>query len=94
MTERIEMNGKEIRRLEVLREVIDGVTSQRAAGVVLGLSEPQVRRLLRGYEAQGAQALVSRRRGRASNRRIDAARKAAILGRVRGRCAPGRADRR
>lgn len=41
------MSGREIRRLEALRQVIDGVTSQRVAGMVLGLSERQVQRLLK-----------------------------------------------
>jgi transposase len=82
MQERIEMSEQEVSRLEVLSQVADGRLSQRKAGERLGLSERQVRRLLRGYEARGAQALVSQRRGRASNRRIAAAIKSAILARV------------
>ena len=82
MIDRIEMSGKEIKRLEVLRQVADGITTQRAAGLVLELSERQVRRLLRSYERGGAPALVSRRRGRVSNRRFDAELKATVLARV------------
>ena len=78
----IEMSGKEIKRLEVLRQIVDGITSQRAAGLMLGLSERQIRRLQRSYERGGASALVSRRRRRPSNRRLDADLKAAVLTRV------------
>jgi len=83
MMDRIEMSGKEVKRLEVLRQVADGVVSQRQAGRSLGLSERQVRRLLRRYEAEGAAGLVSCRRGKPLSRSIDAAVKDAILGRVR-----------
>ncbi len=48
------MSGKEVKRLEVLRRVADGVMSQRAAAQALGLSERQVRRLQRRYDGQGA----------------------------------------
>ena len=82
MPERIEMSAREVNRLEVVIQVAQGLLSQSKAGERLGLSERQVRRLLRGYEAQGAQALVSQRRGRASNRRIAAPLKSAILSRV------------
>lgn len=82
MAERIEMSEREVNRLEVVIQVAQGLLSQRKAGERLGLSERQVRRLLRGYETQGAQALVSQRRGRASNRRIAGAVKSAILARV------------
>ena len=63
MPERIEMSAREVNRLEVVIQVAQGQLSQSKAGERLGLSERQVRRLLRGYEAQGVQALVSRRRG-------------------------------
>ena len=77
------MSGKEVKRLEVLRQVADEVVSQRAAAQVLGLSERQVRRLLRRYETEGAAGLVSQRRGRPSNRRLAEAVKDEILTRVR-----------
>ncbi len=48
------MSGKEIKRLEVLRRLADGVLSQREAGRVLGVSERQVRRLARRYAPLGA----------------------------------------
>ena len=77
------MIGKEVKRLEVLRRVADGVMSQRAAAQALGLSERQFRRLQRRYDGQGAVGLVSRRRGKPSNWRLAEAVKAEVLARVR-----------
>jgi transposase len=82
---RIEMGGKEIKRLEVLRQVADGVIRQRQAAEKLGLTDRQVRRLLRRYEREGVAGLVSRRRGRPSNRRISEGVKEAMLTRVKAR---------
>jgi len=83
--ERIEMSKKEIGRLEVLQRVLDGVISQRNAAELLGVSDRQVRRLQRGYEEEGAEALVSKKRGRPSNRRIDERIRTAIVTRLRTR---------
>ena len=57
--ERLEMSLKEVKRLEVLRRIADGVLSQRLASEELGLSTRQVRRLQRRYDALGASSLVS-----------------------------------
>ena len=81
--ERIEMSGKEVKRLEVLCQVADGVVSQGMAAQALGLTVRQVRRLQRRYAEAGAAGLVSRRRGQPSNRRIADEIKAAILARLR-----------
>jgi transposase len=53
-----------------MARLAEGSLSQRAAAEALGITERQVRRLLRGYEAQGAVALISKRRGKPSNRRL------------------------
>lgn len=84
---RIEMSDKEINRVEMVSRLADGLVSQRIAAEKLKLSERQVRRLQRAYEAEGATGLVSKRRCRASNRRIDDAVKAAVLGQVQTRYA-------
>ena len=41
----------------------------RAAAQVLGLTERQVWRLLKAYRLRGADGLISRKRGRPSNRK-------------------------
>jgi len=81
--ERIEMSGKEVKRLEVLCQVSDGMVRQSVAAQALGLSVRQVRRLQRRYEKSGATGLVSHRRGKPSNRRIPDEIKDAILARLR-----------
>jgi transposase len=81
--ERIEMSGKEVKRLEVIRQVLDGVVSQAMAAQALGLSSRQMRRLQRRYEGSGASGLVSHRRGKPSNRRLPEAVKDKILARLR-----------
>ena len=45
--------------------------TQKEAARMLGLSVRQVKRLYRAYKAQGAKGLVSARRGKASNNRLD-----------------------
>ena len=77
------MSGKEIGRLEVVRQILDGVLSQKAGGAKLGLSSRQVRRLRRRYENCGVSGRVSQRRGKPSNRRLPGEVKDAGLSRVR-----------
>lgn len=64
------MSKKEVGRREGIQRIIDGVIRQVAGAKQLGLSDRQVRRLCRSYEAEGARALVRKKRGRASNRRL------------------------
>ena len=69
----------------MIQRVLDGVISQRRAAELLGVSDRQVRRLQRGYEEEGVRGLVSKRRGRPSNRRIDDGVRSAIVSRLRTR---------
>ena len=85
--ERIEMSERELKRFAVLQQVIDGSRSQGQAALALGLSERQIRRLQRGVEREGARALISRRRGRPSNRRVETTVREGILAQVRARYA-------
>jgi hypothetical protein len=63
------MSSKELGRVSVLQDVIAGRMTIAAAAAVLALSRRQVFRLLRAFHARGAEGLISRRRGRPSNRR-------------------------
>jgi transposase len=65
------MSNREIARLEVMQRLQEKRLSQREAAEMLGLSPRQVKRLFRAYKAQGAQGLVSKRRGQPSNNRLD-----------------------
>jgi transposase len=64
------MSTKELRRLEVLRKLEEKRMCQQEAARILDLSIRQVKRLLKNYRRDGAQGLVSKRRGRTSNNRL------------------------
>jgi len=66
------MSKKEITRLEAMQRFKDKRLKQKEAARMLGISTRQVKRLYRAYRQKGAPGLVSQRRGRASNNRLDA----------------------
>ena len=75
----LSMSDGELRCLEVLRDVDRGDLPVRAAAQLLGRSERQVWRLLKAFRAEGAAGLVSKKRGRPSNRRTAASVRTAAL---------------
>jgi len=79
----LSMSDGQLRRFEVLRDVDLGGLPVRAAAQVLGRSERQVWRLLKVLRRDGAAGLVSKRRGRPSNRKTAASVRAAVLWIVR-----------
>ena len=58
------------RYLDALERYRGGRLSCSEAAEVLGMSERHFRRLRDRYEAQGAEGLIDRRRGRVSGRRV------------------------
>jgi hypothetical protein len=73
------MSDAELSKFEVLRDVDAERLPVRAAAGVLGLSERQVWRLLKAYRLRGADGIISKKRGRPSNRKTPAdVRQAAI----------------
>jgi len=66
------MSKRELTRLEAMQRLKDKRLTQKEAARMLGLSVRQIKRLYRAYKAQGARGLVSRRRGKPSNNRLDA----------------------
>jgi transposase len=72
MDEILPMSAKEITRLEVMQRLKEKRLLQKEAATLLGLSVRQVKRLWRKYRKQAAKGLVSVKRGKASNRRLDA----------------------
>ncbi len=79
----LSVSDGELRRLEVLRDVDRSGLPVRAAAQLLGRSERQVWRLLKAFRGNGAAGLISKKRGRPSNRRTAAAVRAAVLWVVR-----------
>jgi len=74
------MSMRERDRLKVVSEVAEGWLGMREGARRLGVTERQLRRSVRRYEAEGDAGLVHRSRGRPSNRRIDSAvRKRAVV---------------
>lgn len=65
------MSQKEVKRAQVLDLLKENKISQQEASKRMGVSTRQVRRLAKRYLAEGLSGLVSKKRGRASNRRLD-----------------------
>ena len=72
MDELLTMSNKEITRLEAMQRIKSKRLTQKEAARMLGLSARQVKRLYRAYRKGGAKGLVSQRRGKVSNNRLDA----------------------
>lgn len=68
--DRIVMSGKELRRVHVIRQVLNHQLTQGEAAAMLGLTTRQVRRLVERMRHEGDRGLVHRGRGQPSNRRI------------------------
>ncbi|MCG5051464.1 MAG: ISNCY family transposase [Myxococcales bacterium] len=64
------MSALEMDRMQVVQRVLEKRLTQAEAAMVLGLSQRQVRRLCQSMRCQGPRALVSRKRGRPSNRQL------------------------
>jgi len=65
----ITMSQKELHRLELIQRIRGRSLSVVEAAALLRLSRSQVHRLLQAYDLAGADGLVSKKRGRPSNRR-------------------------
>jgi Winged helix-turn helix len=77
------MSDGELTRLEVLRDLDQRRLTSEAAAQLLGLERRQVFRLLKAYRTAGPAALISKRRGRRSNRRKPEALRKAVLAMIR-----------
>jgi hypothetical protein len=79
----IQMSERELTRLRVLIDLSDKRLTVDAAGTLMGVERRQVYRLRRAFATDGPTALVSRKRGRASNHRHGATFRQTILALVR-----------
>ena len=64
------MSMKEAARLAVIDQLLAGELNQAQAALKLGLSVRQIKRLNQRVREDGAEGLLSRRRGMPSNRRV------------------------
>jgi len=67
----ISMSERDLQRVTVLTEVLNGRRTAASAATVLALSERQVWRLLARYRDGGGGAILHRGRGRPSNSRFE-----------------------
>ena len=81
------MSDAELSKFEILRDVDHGRMPAGAAATILGLGERQVWRLLKAYRANGVDGLISKKRGRPSNRKLPTDMRQTIMAIVRGRYA-------
>lgn len=66
----IMLNEKELKRLHIIKKVFEGVLKQIKACEILGLSERQIRRLVKKVRREGDRGIAHKSRGKASNRAI------------------------
>jgi len=66
----IRMSLKELKRLKVIQEALNRHITQKEAASMIGLSERQIRRLLRAVREEGDRGVIHKARGRTSNQRI------------------------
>ena len=69
-SDKVTLNQKELKRLEVLNQLAVGKMTAAQAAQVLGVSERQVHRLKAAYQEEGAAALVHGNRGRSPKHTI------------------------
>ena len=72
MDKLLQMSPKELARLEVMQRLKDKRLRQKEAASLLDLSVRHVKRLWRKYRKAGTKGLLSVRRGKASNNRLEA----------------------
>ena len=65
----LKMRPYEIRRYHIVGKVFEGELTQREAADLAGISERQMRRVVRRVREEGERGVIHRSRGRASNRR-------------------------
>jgi transposase-like protein len=78
--DKVLMSVKELRRLSVIHQVMEKKVRQIEAGRLLGLTDRQIRRLVRRVQKEGDRGLAHRRRGKRSNRAMDERQKSQVLG--------------
>ena len=63
----ITMSKKELSRLEIIQKVTEKRLTQVQAATILGISARQVHRLVKSFEQDGPEGLISKHRGKPSN---------------------------
>lgn len=80
MEDILTMSQKDLKRLHVIRKAIDKRLRQREAAELLGLSQRQIRRIVKRVREESDKGIIHRSRGTQSHRAIDEALKNKTLG--------------
>lgn len=64
------MSRKEIKRLHIIHQALDRRITQGAAAELIGLSDRQIRRLIKRIRTEGDEGICHKSRGKSSNRSI------------------------
>lgn len=75
----IMIRPKELKRLQIIRKVLDQQINQQEAAEILRLSDRQVRRIVKRVRAEGERGVLHRWRGKEGRHRIDQKIKRRIL---------------
>jgi hypothetical protein len=78
--DKVLMSVKELRRLHVIHQVIEKKMTQVMASELLGLTDRQIRRIVKRVREMGDGGLAHRSRGKPSHRRIDERIKTQVIG--------------
>jgi len=70
MEKLITMSETELTRTNVMKMLKAKKMKQRKAAEELGVTERHLRRLLRSYKKEGVEGLISKKRGKPSNRKM------------------------
>jgi hypothetical protein len=79
----IQMSDRELTRLRVMIDLTDGRLTPEAAATLMSIGRRQLFRLRRAFASDGPLGLVSRKRGRPSNRKHGEAFQHPVLALVR-----------
>ncbi|MFA5846247.1 MAG: ISNCY family transposase [Thermodesulfovibrionales bacterium] len=66
----IMVRQRELKRLHIIRKVIEGAITQVEASEIISLSERQIRRIVKRIREEGDAGISHRSRGKASNRKL------------------------
>jgi transposase len=73
------MSQRELKRLELIKKAIGGELTQLEAAKFLGISQRQIRRIVRRFKDFGDKGVIHKSRGKSNCRRISEAIKAKVL---------------
>ena len=66
----IMLRQRELKRLHVIRKVLEGTLRQRDAADLISLTERQIRRIVTRIREEGDEGIRHKSRGRPSNRKL------------------------